>query len=97
MHGTGKTPNSVLLDPDIHGIVARTLERHIDVTLNGEPTGQFAPRAVQVFANGAEGDVSPDWPAGSRCDTRGCSPSGAIRTVRPPALGVRPPVEAGAR
>jgi neutral ceramidase len=69
MHGTGNTPNSVLLDPDIHGIVARTLERHIDVTLNGEPTGQFAPRSVHVFANGAEGDVSPDWLAGSRCDT----------------------------
>jgi neutral ceramidase len=69
MHGTGNTPNSVLLDPDIHGIVARTLERHIDVTLNGEPDGQFATRAVHVFANGAEGDVSPDWPAGSRCET----------------------------
>jgi neutral ceramidase len=69
MHGTGNTPNSVLLDPDIHGIVARTLERHIDVALNGEVAGRFAPRAVHVFANGAEGDVSPDWPAGSRCDT----------------------------
>ncbi len=68
MHGTGNTPNSDLLDPDIHGLVARALERHIDVELNGEAPARFAPRAVHVFANGSEGDVSPDWPEESRCD-----------------------------
>jgi len=26
------------------------------------------PRAVYLFANGAEGDVSPAWPPQSRCD-----------------------------
>jgi neutral ceramidase len=67
MHGTGNTPNGVLLDPDIHGLVARALERHIDLELNGEPQGRFAAAAVHLFANGAEGDVSPDWPAESRC------------------------------
>src|SRR5436309_8340477 len=34
----------------------RRLERHID------RDGGFVPRAVYLFANGAEGDVSPAWP-----------------------------------
>src|SRR2546428_12386010 len=62
MHGTGNAPSNDLLDADIHGLVERRLERHID------PDGGFVPRAVYLFANGAEGDVSPAWPPPSRCD-----------------------------
>lgn len=62
MHGTGNADANELLDADIHGIVERRLERHIDPGLS------FEPKAFHLFANGAEGDVSPAWPAASRCD-----------------------------
>ncbi|MGH7568166.1 MAG: neutral/alkaline non-lysosomal ceramidase N-terminal domain-containing protein, partial [Gemmatimonadales bacterium] len=65
IHGTGDAPENDLLDPGIHGIVERSLERHID-SLNGAPPG-FRSRAVHLMANGTEGDVSPDWPVNSRC------------------------------
>lgn len=61
MHGTGNANANELLDADIHGIVERRLERHID------PAGSFVPKAFHLFANGAEGDVSPAWPEESRC------------------------------
>ena len=61
MHGTGNANANELLDADIHGIVERRLERHID------PSGAFVPKAFHLFANGAEGDVSPAWPDESRC------------------------------
>jgi neutral ceramidase len=63
MHGTGNAATTQLLDSDIHGLVERALERHID------SSGSFVPRAVHLFANGAEGDVSPAWSAESRCAT----------------------------
>ena len=62
MHGTGNASANELLDADIHGIVERRLERHID------PARSVAPKAFHLFANGAEGDVSPAWPDQSRCD-----------------------------
>ena len=62
IHGTGNTSANELLDGDIHGIVARRLERHID------PAQTFVPNAFHLFANGAEGDVSPAWPDVSRCE-----------------------------
>jgi len=68
MHGTGNAPSNDLLDPDIQGLVERRLERHIDGDLNRVTDGGFVPRAVYLFANGAEGDVSPAWPPQSRCD-----------------------------
>ena len=68
MHGTGNAPSNDLLDADIHGIVERRLERHIDRDLNRLRDSGFVPRAVYLFANGAEGDVSPAWPPQSRCD-----------------------------
>jgi len=68
MHGTGNAPSNDLLDPDIQGLVERRLERHIDADLNRVTDGGFVPRAVYLFANGAEGDVSPAWPPQSRCD-----------------------------
>jgi len=68
MHGTGNAPSNDLLDADIHGLVERRLERHIDRDLNRVSDSGFVPRAVYLFANGAEGDVSPAWPPQSRCD-----------------------------
>jgi len=65
MHGTGNSAETQLLDADLHGVVERGLERHIDslrLARGGRPGV-----AVHVFANGTEGDTSPDWPADSRC------------------------------
>src|SRR5207244_103980 len=67
MHGTGNAPANDLLDADIHGIVERQLERHIDRDLNHHSDRPFVPRAFHLFANGTEGDVSPAWPPQSRC------------------------------
>lgn len=69
MHGTGNSPANDLLDADIHGIVERRLERHIDRDLNHRRDTPFVPRAFYLFANGAEGDVSPAWAPQSRCST----------------------------
>jgi neutral ceramidase len=66
MHGTGNAPVNDLNDGDIHGIVARRLERHIDGRLGLADTS-FVPVGVHLFANGATGDVSPAWPPQSRC------------------------------
>jgi neutral ceramidase len=73
MHGTGNAPSNDLLDSDIQGLVERRLERHIDRDLNHE-SGGFVPRAVYLFANGAEGDVSPAWPPQSRCNVPTLAP-----------------------
>jgi neutral ceramidase len=68
MHGTGNPSANELFDPDVHGIVSQVLERHIDRDLNGDTTTRFMTRATHAFANGTEGDVSPDWPPQSRCN-----------------------------
>jgi len=62
LHGTADAPENELLDAGIHGIIERGLERHVD-SLSGRSAG------YHLVANGAEGDVSPDWPAQSRCGT----------------------------
>jgi hypothetical protein len=73
IHGTGNASENDLLDGDIHALVERSLERAID-SLNDSLDGRrpaaprFRTRALHLFANGTEGDVSPDWPADSRCD-----------------------------
>jgi neutral ceramidase len=67
VHGTGNASATQLLDADIHGLVERRLEHHIDRDLNQHAEPSFVPRAFHLFANGAEGDVSPAWPAKSRC------------------------------
>jgi len=77
MHGTGNAPSNDLLDPDIQGLVERRLERHIDGDLNRVNSG-FVPRAVYLFANGAEGDVSPAWPPQSRCNVPTLAPLPAL-------------------
>jgi neutral ceramidase len=64
IHGTGNTPNNVLLDPDLPGMVAQSLERYIDLQRGRDST---LHRAVYLAASGAAGDVSPDWPEQSRC------------------------------
>ena len=74
MHGTGNAPSNDLLDPDIQGLVERRLERHID------RDGGFVPRAVYLFANGAEGDVSPAWPPQSRCNVPSFAPLPALNS-----------------
>ncbi len=92
MHGTGDPSANDLLDADIQGLVERGLERHIDSLFDkqhgltpGPP--QYATRAVHLFANGTEGDVSPDWPASSRCRLPAYRPGfapGGPRTPPPP-------------
>lgn len=73
MHGTGHSAGNDLFDADIQGVVERGLERHIDSLndrLHGRPPRkpEYATRAVHLLANGAEGDVSPEWSQSSRCD-----------------------------
>lgn len=83
-HGTGNPPDNDLFDPDIQGIVNRRVERHLD-KLNGQSPA-FGTNAVHLLGNGAEGDVSPDWPLQSRCDPPSLRPMvgpGGPRT--PPA------------
>ena len=78
MHGTGNAPSNDLLDADIQGLVERRLERHIDRDLNRSSDSGFVARAVSLFANGAEGDVSPAWPPQSRCDVAKLAPLPAL-------------------
>jgi neutral ceramidase len=61
IHGTGYPAANDLYDSDIHGIVARKVERYLD-SLRGRPG------AVHLLANSTEGDVSPNWPPDARCD-----------------------------
>ena len=82
LHGTGNTSENELYDGDIHALVERGLERHIDSLRRAG--GDNLGRSVHVFANGTEGDVSPDWPAQTRC------PLPLLRPLRRPA-GPRTP------
>ena len=66
MHGTGNPNRNQLYDGDIQSVVERALERHID-SLNSRPAGTTT-QAVHLFANGAEGDVSPAMREESVCD-----------------------------
>src|SRR2546429_569708 len=80
VHGTADAPENELLDAGIHGIVERGLERHVD-SLSRRGAG------YHLVANGAEGDVSPDWPVQSRCGAPTLRPvvgPGGPRTPPPP-------------
>lgn len=66
VHGTGFPSANDLIDADLHGLVAETLERRID-RLNGHDPTAFVPAAVHLLANGAGGDVSPAMSDASRC------------------------------
>ena len=74
MHGTGNSPVNDLLDADIHGVVERRLERYIDQQFGAKRELGFVPRSFHLFANGAEGDVSPAWPPQSRCSVPQLAP-----------------------
>ena len=65
MHGTANSDLDDLYDGDIHALLERGLERHID-SANAE-MGSPVPQAIHLLSNGTEGDVSPVWPASSRC------------------------------
>ncbi len=69
IHGTGNSAETELFDGDIHALAERGLERYIDRRYGGEANLDplAPPRAIHLVANGAHGDVSPDWPADSRC------------------------------
>ena len=60
IHGTANPTVTTLLDGDIHAVVERRLEYLID-SVNGRKPGYVA-NAVHVFANGTEGDTSPNRP-----------------------------------
>lgn len=83
MHGTGNPSANELFDGDIHALAERALELHID-SLN-QRERSFRPRAVHLMANSAEGDVSPDLPANTRCQVP------ALQRVRRPAGPRTPP------
>jgi neutral ceramidase len=72
VHGTGNSAETELYDADVHGIVERELERHVDSLRTRE--GGRPGKAVHVFANGTEGDTSPDWREDSRCPTPSMRP-----------------------
>ncbi len=65
IHGNAIPSVNDLYDADIHAAMQRRLEIHVD-SLNGR-TSSFAPRAVHLVANGAEGDVAPIFPEEGRC------------------------------
>lgn len=96
VHGTGNPPANDLYDPDVHALVERLLERHIDALTGVSPA--FEPRAVHLVANGAEGDVAPGIPGVQDCGIpalyRGHRPAGprspqALDEWRPPATESR--------
>lgn len=100
IHGTGNPSYNDLFDGDIHALVERGLERHIDA-VNGRTYDQAGPPvAVHLFANGTEGDVSPAWPELRErplcpAPTLGrARPTGGPRAPVSPVVWRDPPVEA---
>ena len=69
IHGTGNSAETELFDGDVHALMERGLERYIDRRYGGQANLDplAPPQAIHLVANGAHGDVSPDWPAESRC------------------------------
>ncbi|MFL5539385.1 MAG: neutral/alkaline non-lysosomal ceramidase N-terminal domain-containing protein [Longimicrobiaceae bacterium] len=71
IHGTGITAQNDLFDPDIQGLVSARMEVAIDSLAAEAEGGTFARspgrHGVFVLANGAEGDVSPNVGAETRC------------------------------
>ncbi|MFK7845907.1 MAG: neutral/alkaline non-lysosomal ceramidase N-terminal domain-containing protein [Rhodothermales bacterium] len=67
IHGTGYPAANALYDGDIHAVVANAMERHIE-DLNPALDDKFASNAFYLFANSAQGDVSPSHKKGTRCE-----------------------------
>jgi neutral ceramidase len=87
VHGTGNPMTADLIDGDVHGIVERAVEEHID-RLNGAPHPGYRSSAFHLFANGAEGDVRPSIRQETRCERfaefrAGFGPGGARRPPAP--------------
>jgi neutral ceramidase len=77
IHGTGiPTPNQ-LYDADVHGVASRALELAIDAKNGFVAAGE--PRAIAMFANGAEGNTRPE----TRPMALECIPPVLRREVRP--------------
>jgi len=102
IHGTTNAEVDSLYDGDIQALLERGLERHID-SLNGDGDGAGSPwpvpRALHLLANGTEGDVSPVWPAASRCPPPvlvpiGWQPGPRANHPAPAWLGARRPAVA---
>ena len=83
-HPTGNPPANDLYDGDVSALVERGLERHIDALAGSSPL--FAPAAVHLLANGADGDVMLTGTAEIVCtrpaQRRGVRPGGP-RTPTP--------------
>jgi hypothetical protein len=77
VHGTGIPAPNDLYDADVHGVAARVFESGIDAD-NGVTIG-LEPRAVAMFANGAEGNTLPE----TRVMARECAPPVQRRELRP--------------
>ena len=87
VHGSGYPPANDLIDGDVHALVERGLETDIEQA-NPDLGHAFRSQAFHLFANGAEGDVSPVVSEESRCAPHlrfraGRRPSGP-RTPEPP-------------
>ncbi len=65
IHGNAIPSVNDLFDGDIHALVERQLEMHIDSLTGWIPT--YEPRAVHLLANGTVGDVAPIHPESARC------------------------------
>jgi neutral ceramidase len=87
IHGTGNSNGNALFDGDIHALMERGLEAHID-SLRGVERG-FAPASVHLVAQSAEGDVSPNFTPETRC------PVPRLRRLRRPAGPRSPPAPEG--
>jgi neutral ceramidase len=83
-HPTGNPPANELYDGDVTALVERGLEYHIDALAGSDPP--FAPSAVHLVANGAQGDAMLKGSSDFFCDRpaqrRGTRPAGP-RTPAP--------------
>ncbi len=67
IHGTGNPAANDLIDGDIHALVEGGLERYIEDSTPSLKRG-FRSAAFHLFANGTEGDVSPNLTSSTHCE-----------------------------
>ena len=87
IHGTGNSNGNALFDGDVHALMERGLEAHMD-SLRGLERS-FAPASVHLVAQSAEGDVSPNFTPETRC------PVPRLRRLRRPGGPRSPPAPEG--